>query len=180
MSWQKEFPHYDDVLTVPPGFTDTSWGNDVCPRFEDSSKGLVLWCDYKNPELRELGGEQFRLLKGEEQLLNTNDFQHMLGFIKALSFDPSYAVRWDHVSTESVVKELLGRFPTELKMHLGLLEICSRLKVRERAWLDVELTKIPAGGLKLSKQFGMPDKFLKKFSKVVYVDDPNVCEQLAD
>jgi hypothetical protein len=57
----KEFPHYDDTLSLPEGWTDTSWHNDICPSFERVYGDTIfrLWCDFKDPERRELGGQRF-------------------------------------------------------------------------------------------------------------------------
>lgn len=59
--YREQFPNYDDTLPLPPeGFADASWRNDICPSFDHelgSGATLRLWCDYKNPSLRELGTE---------------------------------------------------------------------------------------------------------------------------
>ena len=58
MSYKYEFPDYDDELPVIDGFKDESWHNDVCPSMEKriyNDAYLKLWCDYKNPEMREIG-----------------------------------------------------------------------------------------------------------------------------
>lgn len=61
MTYMKEFPHYDDTLSLPEGWADTSWHNDICPSFEKTFGDTIfrLWCDFKDPELRELGGQRF-------------------------------------------------------------------------------------------------------------------------
>ena len=61
MAHKTEFPHYDDTLTLPDGWVDTSWHNDVCPSFEKvfGDTTFRLWCDFKDPELREVGGLRF-------------------------------------------------------------------------------------------------------------------------
>jgi hypothetical protein len=50
------FPRYDDTLPVLEGFSDYSYKNDACPcigkQFGDDQY-LMIYCDYKNPELSE-------------------------------------------------------------------------------------------------------------------------------
>ena len=58
MSQFPEFPEYDDVLTIPHGWVDVSWHNNACPSIsKEVKKGLcvVIWCDYKNPLMRDWG-----------------------------------------------------------------------------------------------------------------------------
>jgi hypothetical protein len=61
MNYKVEFPHYDDELTLPDGWGDTSWHNDACPSFEKEIKGTVyrIWCDFKDSSLSEVGGLRF-------------------------------------------------------------------------------------------------------------------------
>ena len=61
MTYTTEFPHYDDVISLPEGWIDTSWHNDVCPSFEKVCGDVTirLWCDFKNPASREVGGTRF-------------------------------------------------------------------------------------------------------------------------
>jgi hypothetical protein len=57
MTYKIEFPDYDDTITLPEGWLDDSWHNDVCPKI---TKGTwVIWCDYKDPDRREIEGQQF-------------------------------------------------------------------------------------------------------------------------
>ena len=55
---RSEFPDYDDTITLPEGWIDTSWHNDVCPSFEKTFGDTTfrLWCDYVDPERREMYG----------------------------------------------------------------------------------------------------------------------------
>src|SRR5690606_5003177 len=50
-----EFPDYPvaDMPTLPEGFEDHSWHNDMCPSFEHPGRGIQIWCDYADRELRE-------------------------------------------------------------------------------------------------------------------------------
>jgi hypothetical protein len=61
MQYMNEFPHYDDELILPAGWIDTSWHNDICPSFEKliGDTTVRLWCDFKDPALREVGGPRF-------------------------------------------------------------------------------------------------------------------------
>jgi hypothetical protein len=57
MTYKIEFPDYDDTITIPEGWLDDSWHNDICPKI---TKGTwVIWCDYKDPDRREIEGQQF-------------------------------------------------------------------------------------------------------------------------
>lgn len=56
-----EFPDFGPLnLTLPEGFEDTSWHNDICPSFSrelaDGSK-VVIFVDYEDLEKRELSDE---------------------------------------------------------------------------------------------------------------------------
>jgi hypothetical protein len=63
--YQSEFFNYDDVLSIPAGWIDTSWHNDICPSFEKTFGDVTfrLWCDYANVEKREVGGKRFTVTK---------------------------------------------------------------------------------------------------------------------
>ena len=60
-NYKTEFPSFDDELSLPDGWIDTSWHNDVSPSFEKQLGDITykIWCDYKDPEKREVGGKQF-------------------------------------------------------------------------------------------------------------------------
>lgn len=50
------FPRYDDTLPVLEGFSDYSYKNDACPcigKQFGNDQYLMIYCDYKNPELSE-------------------------------------------------------------------------------------------------------------------------------
>jgi hypothetical protein len=79
MNYKTEFPHYDDDLSLPKGWKDTSWHNDACPSFEKEVKGTIyrLWCDFKDPSLSEIGGLRFsvsRYLEKEDEYLHCGEF----------------------------------------------------------------------------------------------------------
>jgi hypothetical protein len=58
MNYKNEFPNYDDTINMPEGWIDTSWHNDACPSFEKTFGDTTfrLWCDYVDPERREMHG----------------------------------------------------------------------------------------------------------------------------
>lgn len=66
MNYTKEFPYFDfDIPTLPQGFIDTSWHNDVSPKFErkyNETHSVVFWVDYSDESRRECGGRQFTVL----------------------------------------------------------------------------------------------------------------------
>ncbi len=56
MSYKTEFPDFVLDVTIPAGFEDNSYHNDVCPRFEKQlpdGNYLVIWVDFANPSERE-------------------------------------------------------------------------------------------------------------------------------
>jgi len=77
MTYKTEFPHYDDTLSLPEGWIDTSWHNDICPSFERvcGDTTFRLWCDFKDPELRELGGLRFTVCT----YLNEDELHESIG-----------------------------------------------------------------------------------------------------
>jgi hypothetical protein len=74
MTYKNEFSHYDDTLDLPKGWIDTSWHNDVCPSFEKvfGDTTFRLWCDFKDPALREVGGLRFTVCKYDS---NADEFE---------------------------------------------------------------------------------------------------------
>ena len=63
MSLFPEFPHYDDVLTIPNGWVDISWHNNACPSIcKEVKKDLcvVVWCDFKDHAKRRDGVGDFQ------------------------------------------------------------------------------------------------------------------------
>jgi hypothetical protein len=41
MTYKIEFPDYDDTITLPEGWRDVSWHNDICPSFEKDFNELA-------------------------------------------------------------------------------------------------------------------------------------------
>jgi hypothetical protein len=74
MNYKIEFPHYDDELTLPDGWLDTSWHNDVSPSIEKQIGDIKykIWCDFKDPNKREAGGKQFTVAT-----YDSNEFEEL-------------------------------------------------------------------------------------------------------
>jgi hypothetical protein len=54
MGYAKEFNHLEyNVPEFLTPWTDVSWHNDVCPRFENYTLMLAVWVDCNEPERRE-------------------------------------------------------------------------------------------------------------------------------
>jgi hypothetical protein len=55
MTYRTEFGNYPihDMPTLPEGFTDASWGNDVCPHFDHAALRISVWIDYPDKAQRE-------------------------------------------------------------------------------------------------------------------------------
>lgn len=89
-------------LTVPAWlhdsveWEDVSWGNDVSPRFENTSLLVAVWVDYDNPNDREYEDyskytvqrltidERGERHLGNGQLLETDDEAELLDFVRYL------------------------------------------------------------------------------------------------
>jgi hypothetical protein len=73
-NYKAEFPHYDDQLIFPDDWIDSSWHNDVSPSFEKQIGDIrfKIWCDFKDPDLREVGGKQFTVA-----LYDDNEFEEL-------------------------------------------------------------------------------------------------------
>jgi hypothetical protein len=88
-TYKTEFPDFDNELTFPDGWIDTSWHNDICPSFEKDFGNVTykIFCDYKNPEKREVGGDQFTISLYYEDAVNFaciaqfNTLQEALDFV---------------------------------------------------------------------------------------------------
>lgn len=79
MSYRTEFPDFDPstMPAIPAGFVDTSWRQDMSPRFTCPLLGLAVWTDYADPEEREFPGSArfgltFEAMTMDGQLI-TND-----------------------------------------------------------------------------------------------------------
>jgi hypothetical protein len=89
MSYQTEFPDFVLDVTIPDGFEDDSYHNDVCPHFTKdigASDFLCLWVDFSDPSEREYSGQaRFtaeRVKDGDQVAYVTSDtWQNILDFI---------------------------------------------------------------------------------------------------
>jgi hypothetical protein len=90
--WQIEFEDQasDQMPTIPAGFEDHSWHNDMCPRFESEALSLSLWIDHSDPEKREwpemdrftiYEGTSFTEHMNDEPTLATSDWSDVVAFI---------------------------------------------------------------------------------------------------
>ena len=73
-NYKTEFANYDQELVFPDDWVDTSWHNDVSPSFEKQLGDITykIWCDYKDPEKREVGGKQFTVATYDQ-----NEFEEL-------------------------------------------------------------------------------------------------------
>ena len=55
MTYSTEFPGFpaDAIPSLPEGFVDRSWHNDICPSFIHGESGIVLWIDHPDTTQRE-------------------------------------------------------------------------------------------------------------------------------
>jgi hypothetical protein len=90
-NYRIEFPKYDDVLMLSNDWIDSSWHNDVSPSFEKQIGDIKykIWCDFKDPDRREVGGKQFTVTFYDnsefEELQDLAEFdtlQEALDFVK--------------------------------------------------------------------------------------------------
>jgi hypothetical protein len=93
-SYVSEFSNYDDTLNFPEGWVDTSWHNDVSPSFQKQFGDITyrIWCDYKDPDRREVGGKQFTVatydsneLEELQDLAEFNTLQEALDFVSEVA-----------------------------------------------------------------------------------------------
>lgn len=51
-------PDFDQstLPSIPSDWVDTSWVNELCPSFEIPGKGLRVWIDYPDQDMREVPG----------------------------------------------------------------------------------------------------------------------------
>jgi hypothetical protein len=73
-TYKTEFSKYDDELSLPDGWIDTSWHNDVSPSFQKQFGDITyrIWCDYKDSDRREVGGKQFTVAT-----YDSNEFEEL-------------------------------------------------------------------------------------------------------
>lgn len=52
--YRQEFPGRPEIeVAIPEGFEDSSWCQDVCPKFYSPALGLVLWIEEPDADKRE-------------------------------------------------------------------------------------------------------------------------------
>ncbi len=93
MTFQTEFPDFPaaDFPALPPGFEDSSWGNDICPCMTSKTAQICIFIDYADVILRELGADSDRFVvmpldadgchTGEQPMLATDDWSEVLTFL---------------------------------------------------------------------------------------------------
>lgn len=80
----KLFSNYDGALPTLDGFVDDSWQHDACPSMFNAKRGLKLWVDYVDPNLREVGGARYTLCIAEDsiELLTTDSLSEIQEYLK--------------------------------------------------------------------------------------------------
>ena len=73
-NYKTEFPDFDNELSLPNDWIDSSWHNDVSPSFEKQIGDIKykIWCDFKDPDRREVGGKQFTIA-----IYDQNEFEEL-------------------------------------------------------------------------------------------------------
>jgi hypothetical protein len=70
MSHLNIFPGYGAAdaasALAPLGFTDESYGNDVCPSFVNTARQLAVFVDHVDPGQRECEGQRFTIQQTDE------------------------------------------------------------------------------------------------------------------
>ena len=95
MSYYHEFRNFDFDIPHIEGFIDTSWHNDVSPKFErkyNETQMVRFWVDYADENKRECGGKQFivtimpndELCNDYETILETNSWDEAINAINKL------------------------------------------------------------------------------------------------
>lgn len=88
-SHHTEFPGFDLCgIEIPAGFRDVSWRKDACPSWRDSARGLTIFIDFTDPNLRENEGvARFSLHDHviNRSVCDTDDWSEMLRVIEARS-----------------------------------------------------------------------------------------------
>lgn len=83
MSYREEFPDFELDVTIPEGFEDQSWHNDVCPSWYSEELDVEMWVDYPKAEEREMQGyHRFQLVSDPNYehnvLICTDDYALVL------------------------------------------------------------------------------------------------------
>lgn len=99
-----QFPNFDGTFELLPGFSDSSWGNDVCPsqtRTLPDGALLRVWHDFADVERREFDGGCLYAVDltrdGEPQvdLMASDDWAEVVAFVADLcNPSPVGLARW--------------------------------------------------------------------------------------
>ena len=87
MTVRTEFEDFDDtdrflaLLARLPGFVDSSWGNDTCPSMTHEAAKLIVWFDFADYDMRELGSHCQFTVDTTECLLETNDVEAVVLYV---------------------------------------------------------------------------------------------------
>jgi hypothetical protein len=138
-TYKTEFPDFTLDVTIPKGFNDDSWKNDVCPSWflplsnyypHDSEPcGLKLFIDYSDPKLSELEDtdKQFMILFEDQNklihqgdhfsgdfLIESDNYQEILNYINI--FFEELAIKI--ANEDQAIKFLKGLIKHGLMFHL--------------------------------------------------------------
>ena len=97
MSYKTEFPDFVLDVEIPEGFSDQSWHNDVCPRFEKDfpdGRYLTIWVDFADPTEREYSNCHRLAVDLYEHdatyvktLIRSDDWPEIVDFVKGYCHD---------------------------------------------------------------------------------------------
>jgi len=98
------------------GFTDCSWGNDICPKWQDE-RGYTVWVDFEDRELREFpSSDRFQLTIDDKDgdttsLASSNDIDEVLAKYDGISPRPEKEL-WAKIRS-------CGISSVDVEYHLG-------------------------------------------------------------
>lgn len=124
-----EFPLFDEELPSIDGFVDRSWHNEPCPCMINEELQLLLFIDFKNPDLAEYPEERksgnlqrFMILRldtdggiTDELILSTDDLDAVRAFVADWKAKSSYGRFPDFDDTMPVLRGFMDAshmFPT--------------------------------------------------------------------
>jgi hypothetical protein len=75
------FPDFpiDAMPTLPEGWNDVSWRQDVCPCYARADNAVMIWVDYPNPSDREFyNTRRFRVMRPlDDDIMGETDIWEM-------------------------------------------------------------------------------------------------------
>lgn len=87
--YKNAFPDFVLDVAIPDGFVDDSWKNDICPKWYNEDKNLLLFIEYQDIRYRETPDEpRFMLAQVDSDqefdkgLIITDDYQEILNYLK--------------------------------------------------------------------------------------------------